>query len=756
MTRSRRFDLIAFDWDGTLFDSTALIVRCIQRAAQDLHLPVPSDEEAAYVIGLGLHEALQKVVPGLPPERYPELGQRYRHHYFAAQHEISLFQGTLEMLAALGPPPLADRGHRQEPARPGRGPLQHRAQGVFDASRTADETFSKPHPRMLEELMAEFGVPPERTLMIGDTTHDLEMARNARTAAVGVSFGAHDPAAFAPLNPVRGPFHARAARLAARQCLTDHDRAGRVPPHRAVCQPGAGRAGRCLGLRRAALGPAGPRLRPALRRPGGRLPEPLRACGRRDGLAARPFPDTQSAGSSVPCMAPPSSPPTATACRPRPGQRLRACGWRKRAGRSGGGPMPMSDPPRPPPRRPCPEPVPAPAACRFSAPQPQHHVVERTVHAGSPGSVRLSAELFALTGPEAAAPATAPAAAPSPEAQRLAGLETLLQQFGSEMLRQRRSERRWRIGFRLAWFGLVLAVAWAVFTQHGVHPAAPSGPHTALIEVRGEIAEQSEASAENIVASLKSAYEDDSAKGIVMRFNSPGGSPVQAGIVSDEIQRLRKLHPNKKLYAVCEEMCASAAYYMAANADEIYVDKASIVGSIGVLMDGFGFTGLMDKLGVERRLLTAGANKGMLDPFSPVDEKQKAYAEAMLEQIHQQFITVVKRGRGDRLKLNDDTFSGLFWNGEEAVNQGWPTITATWTTWPARWSRPRTSSTTPAGKRGRTPGQALRRVDRRRRRPRHARHRSAALRGCCPGGPVAAGPRAWVHNAGPCPSGSCP
>ena len=271
---------------------------------------------------------------------------------------------------------------------------------------------------------------------------------------------------------------------------------------------------------------------------------------------------------------------------------------------------------------------------------------------------------------ESAAPATAPAAAPSPEAQRLAGLETLLQQFGSEMLRQRRSERRWRIGFRLAWFGLVLAVAWAVFTQHGVHPAAPSGPHTALIEVRGEIAEQSEASAENIVASLKSAYEDDSAKGIVMRFNSPGGSPVQAGIVSDEIQRLRKLHPNKKLYAVCEEMCASAAYYMAANADEIYVDKASIVGSVGVLMDGFGFTGLMDKLGVERRLLTAGANKGMLDPFSPVDEKQKAYAEAMLEQIHQQFITVVKRGRGDRLKLNDDTFSGLFWNGEEAVNQG--------------------------------------------------------------------------------------
>ena len=203
MTRSRRFDLIAFDWDGTLFDSTALIVRCIQRAAQDLQLPVPSDQEAAFVIGLGLHEALQKVVPGLPPERYPELGQRYRHHYFAAQHEISLFQGTLEMLAA-----LKDRHHWLAVAtgksRRGLDEALSSTElhGVFDASRTADETFSKPHPRMLEELMAEFGVPPERTLMIGDTTHDLEMARNARTAAVGVSFGAHDPAAFAPLNPL--------------------------------------------------------------------------------------------------------------------------------------------------------------------------------------------------------------------------------------------------------------------------------------------------------------------------------------------------------------------------------------------------------------------------------------------------------------------------------------------------------------------------------------------------------------------------
>ena len=203
MTRSRRFDLIAFDWDGTLFDSTALIVRCIQRAAQDLHLPVPSDQEAAYVIGLGLHEALQKVVPGLPPERYPELGQRYRHHYFAAQHEISLFQGTLEMLAA-----LKDRHHWLTVAtgKSRRGLDEALSstelKGVFDASRTADETFSKPHPRMLEELMAEFGVPPERTLMIGDTVHDLQLAINAGTASVGVAYGAHDHESFDAYQPL--------------------------------------------------------------------------------------------------------------------------------------------------------------------------------------------------------------------------------------------------------------------------------------------------------------------------------------------------------------------------------------------------------------------------------------------------------------------------------------------------------------------------------------------------------------------------
>ena len=203
MTRTRRFDLIAFDWDGTLFDSTALIVRCIQSACSDLGVPVPDDERASFVIGLGLHDALQHAVPGLPPERYPELGLRYRHHYFAKQHEVMLFDGTLDMLRE-----LKARHHWLTVAtgKTRRGLDEALAttqlRGLFDASRTADETFSKPHPRMLQELMAEFGVDPDRALMIGDTTHDLQLAANAGVASVGVSYGAHDHEAFAPLAPL--------------------------------------------------------------------------------------------------------------------------------------------------------------------------------------------------------------------------------------------------------------------------------------------------------------------------------------------------------------------------------------------------------------------------------------------------------------------------------------------------------------------------------------------------------------------------
>lgn len=249
------------------------------------------------------------------------------------------------------------------------------------------------------------------------------------------------------------------------------------------------------------------------------------------------------------------------------------------------------------------------------------------------------------------------------------GLETLLRQVSVELLRERRTERRWKMAIRLGWFLLVLAIVWGGVTQRGGPTSAHSGPHTALVEVRGEIAAGTEASAEGLVASLKAAFEDKNAQAVVLRINSPGGSPVQAGIVNDEIRRLKALH-NKKVYAVVEEMCASGAYYIAVSADDIYVDKASIVGSIGVLMDGFGFTGLMDKLGVERRLLTAGENKGMLDPFSPQSDKQTAYAKAMIDQIHRQFIAVVREGRGARLKETPETFSGLFWNGEEAIKLG--------------------------------------------------------------------------------------
>jgi phosphoglycolate phosphatase len=200
--RPRQFDLIVFDWDGTLFDSTALIVRCIQAACADLGLPVPSERDAAYVIGLGLHDALQHVVPGLPAERYPELGLRYRHHYFARQHELVLFEGSLDMLQA-----LKQRHHWLAVAtgKSRRGLDEAlrtvQLQGLFDGTRTADETASKPHPRMLQELMREFGVDPGRTLMIGDTTHDLQLAANAGTASVAVSYGAHDTEPLRAFNP---------------------------------------------------------------------------------------------------------------------------------------------------------------------------------------------------------------------------------------------------------------------------------------------------------------------------------------------------------------------------------------------------------------------------------------------------------------------------------------------------------------------------------------------------------------------------
>ncbi|AEG93963.1 proteases-like protein [Ramlibacter tataouinensis TTB310] len=236
-------------------------------------------------------------------------------------------------------------------------------------------------------------------------------------------------------------------------------------------------------------------------------------------------------------------------------------------------------------------------------------------------------------------------------------------------LAEQRATRRWRTFTRLAWLTFFAFLVWTLLYRGGPSSADKSLPHTAVIEIKGEIADGADASAEFVVAAMRAAFEDVGAQAVVLLINSPGGSPVQAGIINDEVVRLRAKH-KKPVYAVVEESCASAAYYIAAGADRIFVDKASIVGSIGVLMDGFGFTGLLDKLGVERRLLTAGENKGFLDPFSPQTEQQRTYAQTMLNQIHRQFIDVVKAGRGKRLKETPELFSGLFWTGQQAVELG--------------------------------------------------------------------------------------
>ena len=244
----------------------------------------------------------------------------------------------------------------------------------------------------------------------------------------------------------------------------------------------------------------------------------------------------------------------------------------------------------------------------------------------------------------------------------------VLEKVALAAIGEQRAARRWGMFFKMMVLLYLFAILFIGMGWFGKHDSLP-GSHTALIDISGVISSGSPASADKIMSGLQAAFKDKNTKGIVIRINSPGGSPVQSGIVYDEIRRLKALH-QKKVYAVVDEVCASGAYYVAVAADEIYVDKASIVGSIGVLMDGFGFNGLMDKLGIERRLLTAGENKGMLDPFTAQNPKQRAYAQAMIDQVHQQFIRVVREGRGKRLKESPDTFSGLFWNGEEAVKLG--------------------------------------------------------------------------------------
>lgn len=261
-----------------------------------------------------------------------------------------------------------------------------------------------------------------------------------------------------------------------------------------------------------------------------------------------------------------------------------------------------------------------------------------------------------------------PHAAGSEPAVAVGWERAVLEKLALGALEEQRLARRWRNGIRLAWLIFLVLLVWFGMERGGA-TADVSKPHTAVVEIKGEIASGSEASAELVVSAMRSAFEDKGAQAVVLLINSPGGSPVQAGIINDEIRRLKAKH-SKPVYAVVEETCASAAYYIAVGADQIFVDKASVVGSIGVLMDGFGFTGLMEKLGVERRLMTAGENKGFMDPFSPQTDKQRVFAQAMLDQIHQQFIGVVKAGRGQRLKETPETFSGLFWTGQQAVEMG--------------------------------------------------------------------------------------
>jgi protease-4 len=244
----------------------------------------------------------------------------------------------------------------------------------------------------------------------------------------------------------------------------------------------------------------------------------------------------------------------------------------------------------------------------------------------------------------------------------------VLEKLAFAALDEQRARRRWGILFKTLGFVyllvvLIAVVDWGSGAEHQVR-------HTAMVNLNGVIEAKGEASAENLVTALNAAFEEKNVAGVILRINSPGGSPVQAGIVNDEIRRLRGKYPDKPLYAVVEDMCASGGYYVAAAADNIYVNKASIVGSIGVLMDGFGFTGTMDKAGVERRLLTAGENKGFLDPFSPQAPQHKAHAQLLLDDIHKQFIDVVKTGRGKRLKETPEMFSGLMWTGAQSIQLG--------------------------------------------------------------------------------------
>ena len=247
--------------------------------------------------------------------------------------------------------------------------------------------------------------------------------------------------------------------------------------------------------------------------------------------------------------------------------------------------------------------------------------------------------------------------------------QAAIEKLANSAATEQKAARRWSVFFKILMFIYLFTLLFMFLGWIGKH-AESSGDHTALINISGVIGAGDEVTAESVIKSLNDAYESKGTKGLILRINSPGGSPVQAGMINDEIKRQKKLHPTIPVIAVVEDVCASGGYYIAAAADKIYVDKASIVGSIGVLMDGYGFTETMKIVGVERRLLTAGENKAMLDPFSPVNPKHVALAQTMLDEIHEQFKNVVREGRGNRLHETPEVFSGLFWSGAESIKLG--------------------------------------------------------------------------------------
>ena len=243
-------------------------------------------------------------------------------------------------------------------------------------------------------------------------------------------------------------------------------------------------------------------------------------------------------------------------------------------------------------------------------------------------------------------------------------------QLAESSLKEQRRARRWGIFFKSLTFAYIGAIIY-MYGDASLATQNLSEKHTAVVELNGVIADDKDASADSIITALRDAFDNENSAGVILRINSPGGSPVQSGYIYDEMRRLREEHPDTPLYAVVTDICASGGYYIASAADKIYADKASIVGSIGVRMDNFGFVDAMNKLGIERRLLTAGKNKALLDPFLPENETAKAHMQTMLTEIHQQFINSVKKGRGDRLDTSvDGLFSGLVWTGEAAVNIG--------------------------------------------------------------------------------------